>query len=275
MKKNKMILAVLLGCTVTAAAVAGGIAWNDGLRGQEEEELPYMTPEETTGEYLWNDPIDPDLTDREPEEKPTIDTQEEPSEETPTEEKPVVLVPTEPAEEEPVVEVPVTPPTQEPETEAPKPEKPADVPAAVDQALNLQFQENSPLAWPITGEVIREFSMDSTVYFPTLKQYKTSPAIFVAGEAGKTVKAAANGVVTAVGANEEIGNYVVVSLGNGYSLTYGQLSDVAVGPNTYVAAGDSLGVLSTPTMYYCLEGDHLYLQLTKDGVSKDPLEHLR
>ncbi len=264
--KNKTTLAVLLGCVLAATAVAGGIAWNRSQSGQEDETDNYISLEETTGEYLWNIPTH---GEEEPAPETTIDTEEETQKQNPT-----VL--------------------QVPETSADKPERPSEgakdekpvknepeptedaggVPVAMEQALALNFSDSATLSWPVAGEVIKEFSMDHTVYFPTLKQYKVSRSILLSCEAGTTVQAAAAGLVTAVGTDEEIGQYVTMDLGNGYALTYGQLADVAVVPNQYVTAGAPVGILSTPTIYYVVEGDNLYFEMTKDGTPIDPLDYL-
>lgn len=45
--------------------------------------------------------------------------------------------------------------------------------------MQLSFYEDSKLAWPVEGNVILDFSMDATVYFSTLKQYKYNPAILI------------------------------------------------------------------------------------------------
>ncbi len=71
------------------------------------------------------------------------------------------------------------------------------------------FSEESTLSWPIHGSILREYSMDTTVFYPTLESYKVSPGILIQGEPDMEVSAAAAGVVKTISNNEEIGNYVV------------------------------------------------------------------
>lgn len=266
MKKNKTFLAVLLGCVLAATAVAGGVAWNRSRNGGDEKDNT-ISLEETTGEYLWDTPTEESGRKTEAAKEPTTDTEEKGTAETEPEE-------TETKETEPVT---TAAELRLPETGAAETAEEAQggIPAAMEQALALNFSPDSRLGWPVEGEILQEFCMDQTVYFPTLKQYKTNPAVLIGCEAGTTVRAAADGLVTAVGTNEEIGQFVTVDLGNGYALTYGQLQDVAVTPNQYVSAGDGLGILSTPTIYYVVEGDNLYLKMTKDGMPVDPLDYLQ
>ena len=46
--------------------------------------------------------------------------------------------------------------------------------------------------WPIVGDVLVNYSMDKTVYFPTLQQYKYNPAIVIAANKGDSITAAAD-----------------------------------------------------------------------------------
>ncbi|MCD8124228.1 MAG: peptidoglycan DD-metalloendopeptidase family protein [Lachnospiraceae bacterium] len=139
----------------------------------------------------------------------------------------------------------------------------------------LSFSEADSLSWPVEGEVLREFSMDTTVYYSTLDAYKVSPSILIQGEPEETVYAAADGIVTEIGTDEEIGNYVVMDLGGNYELTYGQLEEITVSESQLVDAGDAIAVLAEPTKYYSLEGCNLYFMLTQDGVAVDPLDYLQ
>ena len=138
-------------------------------------------------------------------------------------------------------------------------------------ALNLNFTENSRMAWPVQGNILLDYSMDSTIYFPTLDQYKCNPGVIIQGEVSTPVKAPADAKITAVGSNEEIGNYAVLDLGNDYSITCGQLKEVQAEAGDYVEKGQILGYVAEPTKYYCVEGSSVYLEMTHQGVPIDPV----
>ncbi|MCI9052578.1 MAG: M23 family metallopeptidase [Lachnospiraceae bacterium] len=146
---------------------------------------------------------------------------------------------------------------------------------AVDgPALQLNFNEDSKLKWPIEGNVILDYSMNATVYFSTLKQYKYNPAILIQGEVNTPVVAAADGIVTEISSNEEIGDYVVMTLGNDYQLVYGQLKALEVAEGDSVEKGQLLGYISEPTKYYVVEGSNLYLELLNGTEPVDPLDFM-
>ncbi len=141
-------------------------------------------------------------------------------------------------------------------------------------APDLNFTESSLMEWPVNGQVIIDYNMDNTIYFPTLNVYKTSPAIAISAEAGTPVMAVANGKILSITENEETGTTVTVDMGNGYQAVYGQLKDVPFQAEEYVSAGAVLGYVNEPTKYYTKEGANLYFALQKDGTPLDPLQYL-
>ena len=139
----------------------------------------------------------------------------------------------------------------------------------------LVFDTSEALAWPVVGNVIMNYSMDSYVYYATLGQYRYSDAIVISATEGEHITAAADGVVTEVFYDEEIGNALTVALGSGYELTYGQLADIQVAAGDTVSRGELLGTVAAPTKYYTLEGTNVYFRMTKDGEPVNPLTLLQ
>lgn len=151
------------------------------------------------------------------------------------------------------------------------------VPEAVNSAENnavagepLHFAESEGLLRPVSGEVLIPFSMNSGVYFSTLDQFKYNPALMIAAEQGAAVAACADGTVTAIFENEEIGHALTMELGDGYQITYGQLDEIRVMEGSHVEPGEVIGFIAAPTKYFSVEGSNLYLKLTMNGAPVDP-----
>ena len=106
----------------------------------------------------------------------------------------------------------------------------------------IDFTEESSLMWPSAGTILIDYSMDGSVYFPTLNQYKYNPALIIGSDVGNQVLAAAKGIVESVTIDEVTGNTLVMNLGNGYKLTYGQLKELAVAEGDVVEEGALLGL---------------------------------
>ena len=138
----------------------------------------------------------------------------------------------------------------------------------------VAFEDADVLNWPVAGSVVLDYSMDGSIYFPTLQQYKYNPALIIGSDEGAQVVAAAKGIVESIGIDEETGTTVTMSLGNGYKLKYGQLQELTVSEGDVVNQGELIGYISAPTKYYCKEGSNLYFAMTKDEVPVDPVLYL-
>lgn len=136
----------------------------------------------------------------------------------------------------------------------------------------LSFVPEDGLGWPVNGNVILGYSMDKSVYFETLQQYRYNPAIYISAAEGDAVSACAKGQVTEIGDDAQIGKYVKMNLGSGYEVTYGQLSDLEVDEGDVVARGQVIGKVAPVTKYYSVEGTHVYLKIEKDGQPINPMD---
>lgn len=134
-----------------------------------------------------------------------------------------------------------------------------------ETAAELHYSEDQGLTRPVGGEVLLPYSMDGSIYFATLDQYKYNPATVFFAEEGEDVAACAEGRIVDVYDDMELGKVVALELGDGYVATYGQLSDIQVEKNEYVKAGEKLGTVAAPSRFYTLEGCNLYFCLKKDG----------
>ncbi len=234
--KDKTVITLSITSIIAAAALIGGIALDSGEKKESDttNEIVDLNESFTTR----------NLTENKIHEEPST-TKEQPStEETSTTSKAEI-------EEESTTEITVNAP-----------------------ASALNFTSSSILTWPVDGNIIIDYDMENTVYFPTLDLYKCSDSICIQSDIGTAVYASVKCAVTEIGYNEEIGNYVVMDLGNGYILTYGQLSDIVVNNADIVEKDELIGYIASPTDYYCVEGPNLYLKLTENGTPINPLDYL-
>ena len=158
--------------------------------------------------------------------------------------------------------------------EAGSEEMPVAAGVAIDPLEGYTFGENSVLMWPIAGNIVMNYSMDSTILHKTLGTYKTNPAINISAEVGTNVGAAASGIVQSIYDSEETGTTMVIAVGSGYVTTYGLLDNLAVEEGDSVTAGQVIGTVGAPTAYYVEEGPNVYFAVSKDGTPIDPTEYL-
>lgn len=140
--------------------------------------------------------------------------------------------------------------------------------------VNAGYQTEDSMSWPVEGEIVLDYSMDATTYYPTLEQYRCNPSVLIQSEEGTAVTASYGGIVLDIYDDAELGTVVETSLGNGYEAYYGQLENVSVAVGDTIEEGQVIGEVAAPTRYYSVEGSHLNFKLTKDGEPVDPLNYL-
>ena len=239
-KKGATVAAVL--CFVAAIAIVGTYTLNDYKNTQKKQELAMAEEQDDTKE---------ELADAEEANTLVIDNaKEEAGKEMSTDEISSTVTENEPATNET-----------------------AEVQAA-GNGVTVNFNENSQLLWPVNGTILMNFSMDKTVYFSTLDQYKYNPAVIISGAEGDQVISATSGIIKSIDVTAETGTTVNVDIGNGYELFYGQLKEVPVKVGDYVEAKSILGYVSQPTKYYSVEGCNVYFEMRKDGQPINPVEYM-
>ena len=251
--KDKTVVTLSTISIVAAAALIGGIAMDSGAKSDKEktEKLVDLNESDTTLDFAKNN----DSLDLAEEETSVPETviNEDLSE-------PIAIEDSAESTEQLAEEVTTSQDEAEVSVNAP--------------ADKLNFTADSLLTWPVDGNIVIDYNMENTVYFPTLDLYKCSDAICIQSDIGTPVYASNECIVKEIGTSEEIGTYVRVDLGNEYILTYGQLKDIVVGAEDVLASGDLIGYISSPSDYYSVEGPNLYLKLTENGSPVNPLDHL-
>ena len=119
-----------------------------------------------------------------------------------------------------------------------------DAAAGAVEAPVLNFSEETQMEWPVNGNILLDYNMDQTVYFPTLDQYKLSPAIAVQAAEGAPVLASVPGTVYSIEENAQTGTTVTMEIGSGYQAVYGQLKDLAVEEGATVDKGTVIGYIA-------------------------------
>lgn len=141
-------------------------------------------------------------------------------------------------------------------------------------ALVLNFNDATMMNWPVRGNVILDYSMESTIYHPTLDQYKCNPGLVIQSDVSTPVVAPANARIKEIGSNEEMGNYVILDMGNDYTAICGQLKELQVVENEYIKQGQVMGYVAEPTKYYAVEGTNVFFELKHKDQPIDPLDYL-
>lgn len=139
----------------------------------------------------------------------------------------------------------------------------------------LHFNQEAGLLWPVEGKILMEYSADQVVYFKTLAQYRTNPAVLIEAKEGDAVRACADGKVTDISTSEETGRTLTMSLGDDITVSYGQLKEIGVKVGDGIMEGQIIAKVAAPTKYYSLEGTNLYFQVKEKDKTVNPMVLLR
>lgn len=251
MAKRKGFMAALMLCLISALALTAGIVYN---RKNSSKTPEVADLNETTAEYATANEVRATV-----EKNTTKKIENETNKETKA------------TQQETTVDIAPHIEETQPETQ---PETVVEAEPANATVSSLHFDEAASMQWPVNGEVILEYSMDNTIYFPTLDVYKCNSGMMIQGDENVPVYSSAAGMVEDVTYSREFGNMISVNLGDGYVATYGQMADIILEKGDMVEKGQQIGTLAAPTAYYEVEGYNLYFKLTKDGSPVNPLEYL-
>lgn len=127
------------------------------------------------------------------------------------------------------------------------------------------------LVWPVTGEIVLDYSSDVAIYDATLDQYKTNDSISIKADLGSDVMAVYGGEVTHIGHTTEDGNTITIAHEGGLKTTYSQLSEaVLVQVGSIVSRGDIIAYVGEPTIYKTALGSHLDFKVYENEVAVNP-----
>ena len=126
-----------------------------------------------------------------------------------------------------------------------------------------------------TGTVLKDFSADVLVFSETLQQYEVHEGIDLAAEIGTEVRAAAEGTVVKVYADDRLGTTVVLSHSGGYKTVYSNLAVLGTAEEgDEVEAGQVIGKVGATALFESADPSHLHFEVHKEDVKVDPSQVL-
>jgi murein DD-endopeptidase MepM/ murein hydrolase activator NlpD len=127
---------------------------------------------------------------------------------------------------------------------------------------------STPSLWPVTGWVTSEFGKRHSPFGNDQEFHK---GIDIATKYGKAIQAPADGIVTEVAHQNDVGHMIQIDHGYGISTFYGHLSKSIVGTGTTVRKGDRIGYVGNSGRS---TGSHLHYAVMLKGVPVNPRKYL-
>lgn len=139
------------------------------------------------------------------------------------------------------------------ETKPPEDEKPSDGDSGLPSFM-----------WPIA-----EKRLVSTTYLYQRPGDVPHRGIDIPAPAGTAIRAAESGTVITAAKHSSYGNYCIISHGNGYATLYAHCTQLYVTVGQKVSRGDTIASVGNTGFS---GGNHLHLEVRKNGVLTDPLD---
>ena len=165
-------------------------------------------------------------------------------------------------------------PAEEPPVEPNKADKP-QTPAPAQQPVPVTPTASTVYAWPVEGEILRDFSVETLAYDQTMGDWRTHSGMDIAAAAGSDVLCMGDGVVKSVFEHDLMGVTVVVDHQNGVVSTYANLeAEPLAAAGQEVERGTVLGRVGATALAESALPSHLHLEVSRDGTPADPAELL-
>jgi murein DD-endopeptidase MepM/ murein hydrolase activator NlpD len=133
----------------------------------------------------------------------------------------------------------------------------------------LTVLQKMPLGLPINTRISSPFGRRID---PINKHRSFHAGIDFKGNTGDEVQATGNGVVKKSEYNPSLGNYIVISHGNGYETTFAHLSKRKVKKDETVERGDVIGLVGNTGRS---TGSHLHYEVRLYGNPVNPMKYMQ
>jgi len=124
--------------------------------------------------------------------------------------------------------------------------------------------------WPASGYITSPYGYRRWPFGGNARQFHSG--LDIGAPSGSSVRAAMSGRISAVGWDDVLGNYIVISHHSGYRTMYGHMSATRVKPGAYVGTGERIGDVGSTGLS---TGPHLHFTVFKNGVTVNPRNLLK
>lgn len=129
---------------------------------------------------------------------------------------------------------------------------------------------------PVSGEIIKDYALDTLIYSKTLEEWTTHPGIDIKGNKTSIVLASEAGTVESIKNDPRYGLTITISHGNGFKTAYSNLLTTEfVKEGEVVEKGQTIATIGDTSSFEIADDSHLHFEMYKDGVLVNPTIYLK
>ena len=133
----------------------------------------------------------------------------------------------------------------------------------------LQFQA------PVSGEIIKDFAIDTLIYSNTLEEWTTHSGIDIKADKTTIVVSAESGTIESIKTDPRYGLTITILHDNGFKTIYSNLLTTEfVTEGEKVEKGQTIATVGESSSFEIADEAHLHFEMYKDDVLVDPIAEI-
>ena len=129
---------------------------------------------------------------------------------------------------------------------------------------------------PVSGEIIKDFAMDTLVYSNTLGEWIVHNGIDIKADKTTVVKASEAGTVKSIKNDPRYGLTVVIEHTNGFTSVYSNLLTAEfVKEGEKVEQGQTIATVGNTATFEIADEAHLHFEISKNNETLDPSQYIK
>lgn len=151
------------------------------------------------------------------------------------------------------------------------------VTAQVENKVKEEVEEKTlKFEAPVSGEIIKDFTMDTLSYSKTLEEWTTHPGVDIKADKTTVVAAAEAGVVESIKNDPRYGLTIIIAHSSGFKTIYSNLLTTEfVKENEEVEKGQTIATVGDSSSFEISDDSHLHFEMYKDGQLVNPTIYLK
>ena len=146
---------------------------------------------------------------------------------------------------------------------------------SIENSVQEEKKELSFIA-PASGEIIKDFAMDTLVYSNTLEEWTTHSGIDIKADKTSIVIASEAGTIESIKNDPRYGLTITIAHENGFKTIYSNLLTTEfVSEGELVEKGQTIATVGETASFEIADESHLHFEMYKDGQSVNPTIYLK
>ena len=146
----------------------------------------------------------------------------------------------------------------------------------VDEEPKEEIKKEYSFIAPVSGEIIKDYAIDSLIYSNTLEEWTTHTGIDIKANKTSVVASAEEGVVESIKKDPRYGLTVTIKHGDEFKTVYSNLLTAEfVKEGEEVEKGQTIGTVGDTASFEIADEPHLHFEIYKNGKSVNPTIYLK